>query len=192
MLAIGITGHRILAEVDTLEAGLEEVVRRLETTFPGAWTVISALAEGSDRLVVHRLLARKGTRLVAVLPLERRDYETDFGTEASRREFADLLARADQVVEMAPQASRDEAYETGGRVMLERAGVLVAIWDGQLAQGRGGTGGVVAEARTRGLPLAWIHAGNRTPGTEKPTSLGVEQGLVSFERLPEAPPGSAQ
>lgn len=192
MVAIGVTGHRILAEVDRLEAGLEEVVRRLEAAFPGQWTVVSALAEGSDRLVAHRLLAREGTRLVAVLPLARDDYENDFETEASRQEFRDLLARADEVVEVAPGAGRDEAYEAGGRAMLERADVLVAIWDGQGAQGRGGTGGVVAEARERGIPLAWVHAGNRKPGTAEPTSLGEEQGEVTFERLPEAHAGPTQ
>jgi hypothetical protein len=187
VVAIGVTGHRILAEVDKLEAGLDVVVRRLEEAFPGRWTVLSALAEGSDRLVAHRLLARVGTRLVAVLPLARDDYEGDFATEASRREFADLLALADEVVEVAPRASRDEAYEAGGRAVLERADVMVTIWDGQGAQGRGGTGGIVAEARERGLPIAWVHAGNRRPGTLEPTSLGNEQGQVTFERVPTTP-----
>jgi hypothetical protein len=184
VVTIGVTGHRILAEVDRLETGLDEVVRRLEATFPDAWTVISALAEGSDRLVSNRLLARPATRLVVVLPVERRDYETDFETEASRAEFHDLLGRAAEVIEVAPQPSRDEAYEAGGLTVLERADVLVAIWDGQRAQGRGGTGGVVAKVRERGLPLAWVHAGNRRPGTDVPTSLGGEQGAVTFERLP--------
>jgi hypothetical protein len=42
---------------------------------------------------------------------------------------------------------------------------------------------VVAAARERGKPLVWVHAGNRVPGTMEPTSLGDEQGTVSFERL---------
>jgi hypothetical protein len=191
VVAIGVTGHRILAEVDRLEAGLDAVVGRLEETYPCAWTVISALAEGSDRLVAHRLLARRGTLLVAVLPLAGDDYEADFETAASRQEFRDLLARAAEVVLVQPQLSRDEAYEAGGRTLLERADVLVAIWDGQGAQGRGGSGSLVAEARERGLPLAWVHAGNRRPGTLEPTSLGDEQGQVSFERVPTTP-GCAQ
>jgi hypothetical protein len=58
------------------------------------------------------------------------------------------------------------------------------VWDGQGAQGQGGTGGIVAEARKCGLPIAWVHAGNRRPGTLEPTSLGAEQGEVSFERFP--------
>lgn len=186
MVAIGVSGHRILAEVEKLEAGLEEVVRRLEATFGGErWTVVSALAEGADRLVARRLLAREDTRLVVILPLPRQDYEIDFETEASRKEFADLLSLAEEVVEVPPQPSREEAYGAGGRMVLDRADLLVAVWDGQRAQGRGGTGGVVAMARERGLPLAWVHAGNRKPGTAEPTGLGDEQGEMTLERLPQ-------
>lgn len=192
MVAIGVTGHRILAEPGRLQAGLEEVLRRLEEAFPGEWTVVSALAEGADRLVAHRLLAREGTRLVAVLPLARGDYETDFETQGSREEFRGLLARAAEVVQVPPRPSRDEAYEAGGSAVLERADVLVAIWDGQGAQGRGGTGGIVARAREHRLPLAWVHAGNRRPGTGEPTSLGAEQGEVSLERFPREQRGAAR
>lgn len=191
MVAIGVTGHRILAEVDQLQDALDDVAHRLEDAFPGEWRVVSALAEGADRLVAHRLLARAATRLVAVLPLRQLDYETDFDAAASRQEFRDLLARADEVVGVSPQPSRDEAYEAGGRAVLERADVLVAIWDGQGAQGCGGTGGIVDEARARGLPLAWIHAGNRKPGTLEPTNLGAEQGEVTLERFPRVPRGGA-
>lgn len=60
----------------------------------------------------------------------------------------------------------------------------IAVWDGQEAQGQGGTAAIVAQARQRGLPLAWIRAGNRRPGTQEPMILGEEQGKVSFERFP--------
>jgi hypothetical protein len=67
--------------------------------------------------------------------------------------------------------------------VLEDCDVLLAIWDGQDAQGQGGTGGTVAEARARGIPVVWVHAGNRRPGTHEPTSLGDEQGQVTYENL---------
>lgn len=184
MVMIGVSGHRILAEVEKLEAGLDEVAHRLEEAFPDEWRVVSALAEGADRLVAHRLLAREGTRLMAVLPLSRQDYETDFETAASRTEFGDLLDKADDVMEIPPQPRRDEAYEVAGHAVLEGADVLVVMWDGQIPQGRGGTGGIVADARARRMPLAWVHAGNRRPGTSEPTTLGQEQGRVTFERFP--------
>lgn len=186
MVAIGITGHRILTEVGRIEAGLDEIVRRLDGAYPESWSVVSALAEGADRLVAHHLLQRKGSRLIAVLPLPRNDYVTDFSTAVSRRDFEQLMSRADEVVEVPPRPSRNEAYEASGLAVLDRSDVLVTVWDGQGAQGRGGTGGIVAEARRRNLPIAWIHAGNRRPNTNEPTSLGPAQGQVSYERFPQA------
>lgn len=184
MVAIGITGHRYLAELDKLRSGLDEVARRLESTFPEQWTIVSALAEGADRLTAQRLLARQGSGLVAVLPLPREDYATDFVTSASRAEFETLLARADEVAELPPRPDRDEAYEAGGLAMLDLSDVIVAVWDGQGAQGRGGTGEIVAAARERGMPVVWVHAGNRKPSTQEATSLGPEQGQVTCERFP--------
>lgn len=184
MAVIGVTGHRVLAEQEKLDAGLDAVAGRIAEAFPGEdWTVVSALAEGADRFVAARLLDRPATRLVAVLPLPPHDYEADFPTHASREEFRSLLDRAHEVVEVPRAASRDAAYEAAGRGVLDRADVLVAVWDGRGAQGQGGTAAIVAQARERGLPLAWLHAGNRRPGTLEPTTLGVEQGEVSFERL---------
>lgn len=182
---IGVTGHRILAEVDRVVAGIDRALDAVEAAFPGRHPrVVSALAEGADRVVAQRVLARSGAALEAVLPLPREDYATDFETEASRQEFDALLERAEQVVELPPAASRNEAYAAGGMYVLDRCDVLLAVWDGQGAQGGGGTGEIVGLARQRGLPLAWVHAGNRRPGTLEPTSLGKEQGLLTLESWP--------
>jgi hypothetical protein len=187
MVAIGVSGHRILAEIDKLQAGVEEALQRLERAFPGqAWTVISALAEGADRLVVHRVLARPKARLVVVLPLPESDYLADFASPGSRQEFLTLLAQAEEVIALPQAPTRDAAYEAAGLYVLDHCEVLLAIWDGQGAQGQGGTGAIVAQARQRRLPLAWVHAGNRQPGTQEPTSLGGEQGRVTFENFSAA------
>jgi hypothetical protein len=184
MVAIGVTGHRILTEIEKLQAGVEEALQRIERAFPGhAWTGMSLLAEGADRLVVHRVLARPNARLVVVLPLPTADYLADFGSPESKHEFFTLLAQAEDVIELPPAPTRDAAYEAAGLYVLDHCEVLLAIWDGQGAQGQGGTGAIVAQARQRGLPIAWVHAGNRQPGTQEPTSLGAEQGRVTFENF---------
>jgi hypothetical protein len=183
VLTIGMTGHRILGERDRLNAALADVVDRLTRDRPEAWTVVSALAEGADRLVARHLLRRPGARLVAVLPLAVEDYETDFATPESLADFRDLLALADEVVTLPPQDDRDRAYEAAGLALLDRSDILVAVWDGQGEQGVGGTGAIVAHARERGTPVVWVHAGNRRPGTTEPTSLGPDQGLVTWEGL---------
>lgn len=182
MLTIGVTGHRILTEVGRIERGLGRALRRIEQAFPGRpLTVLSALAEGADRLVVRQVLARPGARLVVPLPLPKTDYLTDFASPESKQEFERLLGQASGVIDLPPAPSRDAAYEAAGRYVLDHSDVVLAIWDGQGAQGRGGTGAIVAAARQRGLPIAWVHAGNRRPGTLEPTSLGPEQGKVTFE-----------
>lgn len=174
----------MLAELERLTAGIDQALDRLAGAFPGrTLTVVSALAEGADRLVASRALARPDAALVAVLPLPRREYVSDFPSPASKAEFHGLLALATDVVEPADTRPRDEAYEQAGRAALDRSDAVIAIWDGQTSQGRGGTAEIVAEARARGLPLAWVHAGNRKPGTMEPTSLGPEQGLVTYERI---------
>jgi hypothetical protein len=81
-------------------------------------------------------------------------------------------------------ASREEGYWAAGQFVLDHCTVLIALWDGQIAQCKGGTGEMVAAARQRGLPLAWVHCGNRRPGTTEAFSLGdQEQGTVSFENF---------
>ena len=183
-VTVGVTGHRILTEIDRLTAGIELGLQRIARAFPGReLRALSGLAEGADRLLAHVLLREKGGRLLAALPLPRAEYLRDFASAASRRDFAELLAAASHVVELPQQPDRSRAYHAVGCYIVEHCDVLLAIWDGQDAQGRGGTGEVVALARQRGLPLVWVHAGNRKPGTAEPTSLGAEQGQVTLERL---------
>jgi hypothetical protein len=184
VVAIGVTGHRILTELDKIELGIAEALRYISGRSPNrSLNVLSSLAEGADRLVARGVLAHKGSRLVAVLPLPRAEYLADFVTVESRQEFLGLLDQAGECVEMPPAPTREAAYEAAGAYVLGHCDVLLTVWDGQGAQGQGGTGEVVARARARGLPIAWVHAGNRKPGTRQPTTLGAEQGKVTFEGL---------
>jgi hypothetical protein len=183
-LTIGVTGHRILTEIDKIRAGIAEAIKKIEATFPDrALLVLSPLAEGADRLVAGQVLKRPGAQLIVPLPLEKSDYLTDFDTAASRQEFQEFLHRAQEVEQLPPAPSRDDAYEAVGQYILQNCDVLIAIWDGQGAQGQGGTGGIVAAARSRKKPIAWVKAGNKKPNTSTPTSLGGEQGKVEFENF---------
>jgi hypothetical protein len=184
VIALGVVGHRILAEPAKIRAGVQRGLRRIDETFPGrTLTVLSALAEGTDRLVASEVLARPGALLVAVLPLAQADYLTDFESAASKAEFLKLIGSAHEVIELPPQATRDAAYQSAGDYIVNHCDVLMTVWDGQDAQGQGGTGATVARARQKQIPLVRIKAGNRKPGTLEPTSLGAEQGDVLFENF---------
>lgn len=183
-LTVGVSGHRFLADVDRVGNGIDAALARIARVFSDPEVdVCSSLAEGADRLVVERVLARPGARLCVPLPLPRERYVEDFASEESRDDFARLLHRADEVFEVPPQPSREEAYRAAGIEVLARSDVLIAVWDGASAQGPGGTAEIVAEARRRKLPIAWVHAGNRRPGTNEAISLGRRQGKVTFENF---------
>lgn len=186
MANIGVTGHRFLAEVDRIKAGVDQALRRIEQAFPGPINVWSSAAEGADRLVAFQVLVRPDSRLIVALPLPKEDYMSDFESTQSRIEFLDLLDSAYEVIQLQPAASRREAYAAAYKHILDNAEVLVAVWDGKAPQGEGGTGDIVRRARDRAMPIAWIHAGNRNPETREAVSLGPEQGTVTFENFPQS------
>ena len=47
-------------------------------------------------------------------------------------------------------------FESAGLTMLAQSDILVAVWDGKPADGRGGTGQIVEEAARRGAPIVVV------------------------------------
>jgi len=146
---IGVCGHRSLHDPAQIAAMVDLLLDRLLDAGTKSATVVSALAEGADRLVVERVLQRPGARLEALLPLPATDFETDFGTDDSLAEFRALLQRAGaiEVVSADPTTGdRLAAYERAGFSMVDRVDVVIALWDGEPSRGRGGTADVIQYA----------------------------------------------
>ena len=181
-VVVGVTGHRILADVERIRSGVALVLNHIEASFHGrSLIVVSSLAEGADRIVVEEALKRSGASLEVILPMPRGEYERDFPDKKSKNEFEELMKRAASVQELPPQEDRGASYGAAGLRVLDRSEVLLAVWDGKAEQGQGGTGEIVSLARSRHLPIARVHAGNRKPGTKEATSLGQAQGGVTLE-----------
>ena len=165
-LRIGVSGHRVppklpeeseaplRALVDRTLAAIAATARKANTA--STLVIVSSLAEGSDRIVAAAGLAA-GFALQAVLPFEKAEYERDFETSMSRSEFEELLGRACDVFELDGAADeRPRAYEAAGLFMLANIDVLVAIWDGGVAAGIGGTAQIVERAIADGIAVVWI------------------------------------
>jgi hypothetical protein len=156
-LRLGVTGHRSLTHEDEIRRAINVAIDQALLTRPGGTattlTVVSALAEGADRLVVHECLRRPGTTLAAVLPLPIEEYGKDFVTAGSLQEFTDLLAAAATVEIADEMPTREHAYERAGELMVEDSDAVIAVWDGRPAAGRGGTADVVAYAHARHVPV---------------------------------------
>jgi len=180
-VVVGATGHRVLGDPERVEAGIAAALAAIRERAAGRpLRVLSALAEGADRLVARCALAA-GDELWAILPLPRADYVEDFTSRPSRDEFATLLARAAEVREPSSPPPRPAAYSAAGRWIVGACDLLLAAWDGRSSQGLGGTAELVALARQQGIPLVRVHAGNRRQGSLEATTLGAEEGAVSCE-----------
>lgn len=161
-LRIGVTGHRRLDDEEALAGQVRRALARIRELGPSSQhtpvflTVISPLAEGADRLVAREVLKEPEAELEVPLPLPRGEYLRDFESDGSRCEFEDLLSQAREVIELASDERREEAYQRVGRYVVDRCDVLIALWDGESSSGPGGTAEIVAYARKRNVPLLWI------------------------------------
>jgi hypothetical protein len=169
VVTVGVTGHRSLAAPDKLREAVEQVLRLIRESAQAALTtddvagkadtftlrIVSPIAEGADRLVAQAGLDL-GAALQCPLPLPRDDYINDFTTADSKKAFNALLARAERVFELDASGDRKDAYLEVGRLVLSQSDVLIAIWDGKRAKGRGGTAEIVAEALARRTPVIWL------------------------------------
>jgi hypothetical protein len=174
-LRVGVTGHRKLPGVDglALQAGVAGVLDVIDGTLraiaprpeasklyaptPPVIRLISPLAEGADRLLAQAAISR-GWWLAVPLPFARDEYEKDF--PASTHAFAELLAHAGtEVITLdGLREAEKKAYLAVGRFVLRNSDLMIAVWNGEDAEGVGGTGQIAAEARKAGVPVIHIDA----------------------------------
>jgi hypothetical protein len=204
-LLLGVTGHRDLRAEDVLqlEARVREVFDEVQRQTPHMpLLVVSALAEGADRLVA-RIALERGHRLVAPLPMPPEVYETDFATQESREEFHALLARADPWFVVSegrvqiPPEDRARGYALVGAYLAQSCQILVALWDGMVTGKAGGTSAVVSFVR-EGVPSdldALLNGKGTLAGVgdlDEPEGCGVIYHIptphASHPELPAGPP----
>ncbi len=133
---------------------IREALESFRRKVPGEWIALSSVAAGADQLFVRSAL-ELGLRWNASLPLPLADFEQDFMPE-EWSEVKALIALAEQVQIVAVNGSRDDCYLAGGLDVVNRCDVLLVVWDGKPARGKGGTADVVAHARTVGRPVVII------------------------------------
>ncbi|HVZ68029.1 MAG TPA: DUF4231 domain-containing protein [Rhizomicrobium sp.] len=178
-LRFGVSGHRVLAEADgsrirdsllTLFRDARQTLQELSASHRELFAgdvhlrLVSAIAEGADRIAAEAALA-SGFALDCPLPFAREFYEADFATPQSRKAFHALLARAANVFELEETRGVDDdrAYEAVGLMTLRQCDILIAVWNGKPAEGRGGTAEIVSRAIDSNIPIIWIHSEKNVP-----------------------------
>ena len=140
---------------------------------------VSPLADGADQAAAEVAL-ELGFALHAVLPFALDDYRKEVSGNGEAARFDELIAKSVTVLELPGVREHErEAYVMAGRATVAHCDVLIALWDGLAARGRGGTAEVVQLAVARGTPVVHI----AVDGQSKPRLLwGAFDPVVVTER----------
>lgn len=150
-MKIGLSGHQDIP----LEAFayVENGIRRVLSSVTNDLVGICALASGADQLFAS-LVLEQGGHLHIIIPCQ--GYETTFTDPDDLERFRQLLGRAGSVEILDYSEPSEDAYLAAGYRIVDISDVLVAVWDGKPARGKGGTGDVVQYARSCGMKVEVI------------------------------------
>ena len=152
-IIVGFSGHRNLEDPKTVSAGICASLDRVAAIHSPV-AAVSSSARGADTLFLEEV-ARRDIPFFLLLPFHRMRFRQDF-VPADWQRVEVLVDRALNVEELGDTETAEEAYlETGVRV-VDRSDLMVVVWDGNPAQGMGGTADVVDYTRDIGKPLIII------------------------------------
>ena len=142
MMVVGITGHQNIpaSALDFINAEIDRALQPFKSDLIG----VSSLAEGSDQLFARAVL-RLGGRLHVVIPCSK--YEDAFKDDLLIKNYHKLLSSAEEVETLDYPIPSEKAFLDAGRRIVEISKILIAVWDGQEAKGKGGTADIVNYAR---------------------------------------------
>lgn len=149
-MIVGITGHQDIgdaAAVAWVRKSLDQQVRQ-----HGATLGLSSLAVGADQLFVNVLRATD-IPFEAVIPCAL--YDESFTDERARSTYRKLLSVAQRVHHLPYTRPNEEAFFAAGKWIVAHCDLLLAVWNGLPARGRGGTADVVTVAIHS--QRAWVH-----------------------------------
>ncbi|MEO7564116.1 MAG: hypothetical protein ABIR63_03380 [Sphingomicrobium sp.] len=127
---------------------------------PPSLRLISPIADGADQIAAEVAL-ELGWDLQVILPFERTSYRSSLANAKSRSGFDALIEQAIGVLELPGESEADvDSYVMAGRATVAHCDILIAVWDGRPARGRGGTAEVVQLALTRGTAVIHVAPGN--------------------------------
>lgn len=139
----GISGHQKMpkAAYDFASGAIDDYLHTHDDVIG-----ICSLAAGADQLFAEKIVD-SGNRLHVIVPCK--DYESTFDFDALKA-YQNLLAAAVHVETLTYGAPSEEAFLAAGRRVADLADELLAVWDGQEAQGTGGTADIVEYAHKLG------------------------------------------
>ena len=156
MTHAGITGHQRLEGPQVWRWVTDVIHDELERMTPPL-IAVSSLAIGADQLLA-RLVIERGGSLHAVLPFA--GIERSFAP-ADLPAYRELL-RYGTVEVLNTSGTDEDAYLRAGKRVVDLSDIVLAVWNGNAARGKGGTADVVAYALECRVPLIHINTTSHT------------------------------
>jgi hypothetical protein len=160
---VAVTGHRDLRpqDQDLLRREVRAIFSGMRSRMPNTPLILlTGLAEGADQLVAEVAL-EQDVLLAAAIPMPVAIYKEQMTEEAQKKLDGLLAVSALQI--MIPlegqtrqelrtsEAARAECYEALARFLSRYGQSLIALWDGENSQKRGGTSSIVHYVRSGAL-----------------------------------------
>ncbi len=141
MTFIGITGHQNIPDV--MHSYIRANIKRIIFQHSSDLTGVSSIATGADQIFAEIILQISG-KLYVVIPCQ--EYESSFKDKSSLLRYRYLLGEAKDVEVLSYTSPSEEAFLAAGKRIVDLSQILVAIWDGKPARGKGGTADIVQYA----------------------------------------------
>lgn len=156
VLAIGFTGHRKLEDEEKCRAAVRDFLRAQKAAHQGIVYGVSSAAAGGDQIFAESCLELDiPIRILLPKPVEQ--FRNDFDAAGWLR-TEKILERAISVQVTGTSQDRKEQYYDCGIQTVTESQLLLALWDGELSRGKGGTQEMVSFAKKTGHPVAWLHS----------------------------------
>src|SRR3989440_11249048 len=159
-LRIGVSGHQQIGDEATIEF-VSQQLRELLATFQCQAQergqnilAYSALALGTDQLFV-KIALEMGIPVELVIPCSR--YAEIFSTTEARDEYHRLLSLCQDVHRLPFDDCSEDAYLAAGHWIVDHSDLVILVWNGYPAGGKGGTADIASYAPNVGRPLFYIY-----------------------------------
>ena len=157
---IGCSGHQQIGDEATVQY-VSEQLRELLITYRQLAQdrgqdiqAYSALAVGTDQLFVKTAL-ELGIPVEVIIPCTQ--YEDIFATAEARDEYHRLLNSCQHVHRLSFEECSEDAYLAAGHWIVDHSDLVILVWNGYPAGGKGGTADVASYARLLRHPFIHIH-----------------------------------
>ena len=156
VLAIGFSGHRQLLDEAASRKIIHGFLAEQKRDRPETLVGVSSLAACGDLLFAESCIALD-IAVRVLLPLPQNEFRKDFDI-ASWNRVQYVIDRALSVEVTGEEGQRDERYYECGLASVLQTQWQIALWDGQVARGLGGTEQIVSFARQIGRRVILINS----------------------------------